>query len=82
MSTSKASATAVATPVPSAPPQGGVLEGVNPTHFDPKNPLILFIIQVRWELYSGQREGEGFKGQGVMTYRLHAAFVSKCHRGY
>ncbi|KAH7126844.1 Sodium/hydrogen exchanger family-domain-containing protein [Dendryphion nanum] len=28
-----------------APPQGGVLEKVNPVHFDPKNPLILFIVQ-------------------------------------
>jgi hypothetical protein len=27
-------------------PQGGVLEGSNPTVFDPKNPIILFIIQV------------------------------------
>ncbi|KAM3415880.1 hypothetical protein BST61_g9382 [Cercospora zeina] len=28
-----------------ATPQGGILEGVNPTHYDPKNPIILFIIQ-------------------------------------
>ncbi|KAF2755127.1 hypothetical protein EJ05DRAFT_513439 [Pseudovirgaria hyperparasitica] len=28
-----------------APPQGGVLEGVNPAHYDKKNPIILFIIQ-------------------------------------
>lgn len=29
-----------------AAPQGGVLEGGNPSHYDPKNPIILFIIQV------------------------------------
>lgn len=28
-----------------ASPQGGVLEGGNPTHYDPKNPIIVFIIQ-------------------------------------
>ena len=40
------SAAAAATAVVKAPPQGGVLEGVNPVHFDAKNPIILFIIQV------------------------------------
>jgi hypothetical protein len=29
-----------------AAPQGGILEGGNPSHYDPKNPIILFIIQV------------------------------------
>ncbi|KXT09914.1 hypothetical protein AC579_7989 [Pseudocercospora musae] len=28
-----------------ATPQGGILEGGNPTHYDTKNPIILFIIQ-------------------------------------
>ncbi|KIY02337.1 uncharacterized protein Z520_02475 [Fonsecaea multimorphosa CBS 102226] len=28
-----------------ATPQGGVFEGLNPTHYDPKNPITLFIIQ-------------------------------------
>ncbi|KKK25271.1 hypothetical protein ARAM_000700 [Aspergillus rambellii] len=28
-----------------ATPQGGILEGGNPSHYDPRNPLILFIIQ-------------------------------------
>ncbi|EXJ62017.1 hypothetical protein A1O7_02449 [Cladophialophora yegresii CBS 114405] len=28
-----------------ATPQGGVFEHVNPSHYDPKNPIILFIIQ-------------------------------------
>lgn len=28
-----------------ATPQGGVFEGSNPTHFDPKNPITLFVIQ-------------------------------------
>jgi hypothetical protein len=28
------------------PPQAGVIEGVNPVHYDPKNPIILFIVQV------------------------------------
>lgn len=29
-----------------APPQGGVLEGLNPSVYNPKDPIILFIIQV------------------------------------
>jgi hypothetical protein len=28
-------------------PQGGILEGGNPSHYDTKNPIVLFIIQVR-----------------------------------
>lgn len=28
-----------------ATPQGGILEGQNPTHYDPKSPITLFIIQ-------------------------------------
>jgi Kef-type K+ transport system membrane component KefB len=28
-----------------ATPQGGVFEHVNPTHYDPSNPIVLFIIQ-------------------------------------
>ncbi|GAB1214229.1 hypothetical protein ATERTT37_003390 [Aspergillus terreus] len=27
------------------PPQGGILEGGNPSHYDPKNPIVIFIIQ-------------------------------------
>lgn len=30
-----------------APVQAGVLEGVSPTVYNPSNPIILFIIQVR-----------------------------------
>jgi hypothetical protein len=41
-------AAAAATAVVKAPPQGGVLEGGNPVHFDAKNPIILFIVQVCW----------------------------------
>jgi hypothetical protein len=29
-----------------APLQGGILEGSNPSSYDPKNPIILFNIQV------------------------------------
>ncbi|KAE8350341.1 Sodium/hydrogen exchanger family-domain-containing protein [Aspergillus coremiiformis] len=28
-----------------ATPQGGILEGGNPSHYDPKNPIVIFIIQ-------------------------------------
>jgi Kef-type K+ transport system membrane component KefB len=42
------SAAASSTAVPKAPPQGGVLEGVNPVHFDAKNPIILFIVQASY----------------------------------
>ncbi|PLB50888.1 hypothetical protein P170DRAFT_354549 [Aspergillus steynii IBT 23096] len=28
-----------------AAPQGGILEGGNPSHYDPKNPIVIFIIQ-------------------------------------
>ncbi|GAQ11789.1 K(+)/H(+) antiporter 1 [Aspergillus lentulus] len=30
---------------PTVPPQGGILEGGNPSHYDPKNPIVIFIIQ-------------------------------------
>lgn len=43
-----AAATANSTNVVS--PQGGILEGGNPTHYDSKNPLVLFIIQVSMSL--------------------------------
>jgi Kef-type K+ transport system membrane component KefB len=36
---------ATATPSNRATPQGGVFEHVDPTHYDTKNPIILFIIQ-------------------------------------
>ncbi|KAJ6442818.1 K+/H+ antiporter [Purpureocillium lavendulum] len=39
-------AAATATSDNRAPPQGGVLEGSNPSKYDPSNPIILFIIQV------------------------------------
>lgn len=44
----KAAASASATPTGSTkvPPQGGVIDGGNPSHYDSKNPIILFIIQV------------------------------------
>ncbi|KAF1937158.1 K(+)/H(+) antiporter-like protein 1 [Clathrospora elynae] len=45
MSSILASASAASTAPIKAPPQGGVLEGGNPVHFDEKNPLILFIVQ-------------------------------------
>ncbi|KAF2161734.1 hypothetical protein M409DRAFT_27791 [Zasmidium cellare ATCC 36951] len=38
-------ASASATSTMRATPQGGVLEGANPTHWDSKNPIVLFIIQ-------------------------------------
>ena len=38
-------ATASATSDNRATPQGGVFEHVNPTHYDPSNPIVLFIIQ-------------------------------------
>lgn len=46
MSSTLSSAAATATAAPKAPPQAGVLDGVNPVHFDAKNPIILFIVQV------------------------------------
>ncbi|KAF2254929.1 K(+)/H(+) antiporter-like protein 1 [Trematosphaeria pertusa] len=46
MASTAASAAATATAVAKATPQGGVLEGVSPVKVDPKNPIILFIIQV------------------------------------
>lgn len=54
-STAVASASAAATAVVKAPPQGGVLEGVNPVHFDAKNPIILFIVQVRLSSFCFRR---------------------------
>jgi hypothetical protein len=41
-----ATTTATATSAARVSPQGGILEGGNPTVYDSKNPLVLFIIQV------------------------------------
>ena len=47
MSSTISSAIAKATTAANkATPQGGVLEHVSPVQVDPKNPIILFIIQV------------------------------------
>lgn len=41
------SASAEATPTGDrAPSQGGVIEGANPSEYNPKDPIVLFIIQV------------------------------------
>lgn len=42
---SKTVASATATSTYRAAPQGGIIEGANPSHYDPKNPIIMFIIQ-------------------------------------
>jgi hypothetical protein len=34
-----------------APPQAGVLEGINPIKYDPANPILLFIIQASVVVY-------------------------------
>ncbi|KAG8530893.1 uncharacterized protein KY384_004250 [Bacidia gigantensis] len=31
--------------MPKVPGQGGIIDGANPSHYEPKNPIILFIIQ-------------------------------------
>lgn len=46
MSSIAASASAAPTAPVKAPPQAGILEGVNPVHFDKNHPIILFIVQV------------------------------------
>jgi hypothetical protein len=46
MSSVAASASAAPTAPIKAPPQAGILEGVNPVHFDKNHPIILFIVQV------------------------------------
>ena len=46
MATANATTTAAANSTNVVSPQGGILEGGNPTHYDSKNPLVLFIIQV------------------------------------
>ena len=61
MSSVVASATASPTAPVKAPPQGGVLEGVNPVTFDTKNPIILFIVQV------GYRSCVAFGGQVLVA---------------
>jgi hypothetical protein len=40
------SATASSTAGSRAKAQGGILEGENPTHYNPKDPITMFIIQV------------------------------------
>lgn len=42
-----ASSAASATSTLRARPQGGILEGEDPSVYDSKNPIILFIIQVK-----------------------------------
>lgn len=43
--------TTVASAAPSsterAPSQGGIFDGLDPSVYNPKNPIVLFIIQVR-----------------------------------
>ena len=46
MATGTATTTATATSSVKVTPQGGILAGGNPSHYDPTNPLVLFIIQV------------------------------------
>lgn len=46
MATANVTTTATANSTNAVSPQGGILEGGNPTHYDSKNPLVLFIIQV------------------------------------
>ncbi|GAE00058.1 K+ homeostasis protein Kha1 [Paecilomyces variotii No. 5] len=45
MATATSTQQAAASSSNRATPQGGILEGGNPTHYDPKNPITLFIIQ-------------------------------------
>ncbi|KAI8675583.1 Na-H-Exchanger domain-containing protein [Fusarium keratoplasticum] len=40
-----ATTTSAAAAVTSAHPQGGIIEGLNPIHYNPKDPISLFIIQ-------------------------------------
>ncbi|KAH7009980.1 Sodium/hydrogen exchanger family-domain-containing protein [Ilyonectria destructans] len=40
-----ATTTAVAAAATGAKPQGGILEGLNPIHYNPKDPIALFIVQ-------------------------------------
>lgn len=46
IATNETMASATATNTFRAAPQGGIIEGANPSHYDPKNPIIIFIIQV------------------------------------
>lgn len=41
-----AASVSTATSTARAAAQGGILEGGNPTHYNPKDPIIIFIIQV------------------------------------
>lgn len=49
-------AAAVASPTSThrASPQGGIFDKANPTHYDSKNPLVIFIIQVDILLLLGE----------------------------
>jgi len=44
--TAASTAAAVSSSAARAPAQGGILEGMNPSKFNPKDPITLFIIQV------------------------------------
>lgn len=49
MASSTATTAAAAATAVRVHPQGGILEGGNPSHYDSKNPIVLFIIQV-WQM--------------------------------
>nr|POF02534.1 k(+)/h(+) antiporter 1 [Quercus suber] len=62
----KTVASASATSTLRATPQGGVLEGGDPSHYDPKNPIILFIIQIRQPRVIAEVVGGILLGPSVM----------------
>jgi hypothetical protein len=43
-------AAATASAALKAAPQGGIIEHQNPSTYDPKNPVIIFIIQARFHI--------------------------------
>lgn len=53
---SAASSTAAASAT-GAPNQAGILEGMNPSHYNPSNPLTLFIIQAGLLVFSLRNSG-------------------------
>jgi hypothetical protein len=79
-----ASTAASATSSDRATPQGGILEGSNPSKYDPKNPLFLFIIQVRSQSSSMGDEGSTresrFCGQPFQLYGQHDYCQISCLR--
>jgi hypothetical protein len=67
--------------------QGGILEGENPTHYNPKDPIIIFIIQVcepyGFEMMCIYSDFPGWRNYPLLSLTPLASIqnsTASCHR--